>query len=116
MGTNYYVETKAPCPCCGAGGEQAHIGKSSVEWEFLFQTYPEKGIRTFAGWKAFLAGRKIVDEYGQAVALNDLIALAEKKRGGWNSRTAPASAWGPGRRDGEWFDPEGFRFTDREFA
>ncbi|TNC14946.1 hypothetical protein FF100_05060 [Methylobacterium terricola] len=112
MGTNYYVDFKPPCPCCGEGGEKLHIGKSSGGWEFLFAPYPEHGLTSFAAWKDYLKDRTILNEYGDTITLADLINIVEAKKGGWTSRTAPASSWGPSPRDCEWSDAEGYRFSN----
>jgi hypothetical protein len=116
MGTNYYTTEDPPCPCCGRGGERIHIGKSSSGWEFCFEAHEDRGLTSLAEWRAFLADRKIHDEYGREVSLSDLERMVEAKRGQWTSQTAPDSAWGPSRRDIEYADPEGYRFMAREFS
>lgn len=111
MGTNYYTDAEPPCPCCGRGGEQLHIGKSSSGWQFLFAPYPDLGLTTCKAWREFLATREIRDEYGDKHTLDDLMRLVESKRGGINSETATREQWGPSPRDSEWGDPEGYRFA-----
>jgi hypothetical protein len=111
MGTNYYTDGDPPCSCCGRGGEELHIGKSSMGWQFLFAPYPDRGLTSFKAWREFLADREIRDEYGHKWALNDLVELVEKKREGINSQTATREQWGPSSRDGESADPEGYRFS-----
>lgn len=110
MGTNYYVAMEA-CPHCGRGDDRLHIGKSSAGWEFLFAPYPENGLTSWRAWKTFLKNRPIVDEYGQPIDLYDLECLIEAKRGGYTSRTAPASVLGPSERR-HIFDDEGYQFSD----
>lgn len=112
MGTNYYTAGDPPCPCCGRGGEELHIGKSSFGWQFLIAPYPERGLTSFKAWREFLADKRIRDEYDEEVTLDELVKLVEAKQAeGMNSQNAPASAWGPGSRDCETADPEGYRFS-----
>ncbi|MGX7709216.1 hypothetical protein [Methylobacterium sp. Gmos1] len=112
METSYYVDIEPTFTCCKKDSEKLHIGKSSLGWEFLFVPYPEHGLTSFAAWKEYLQSREIVDEYGRVVSLADFVSLVEAKKGGWNSQTAPASAWGPSRRDCERPDAEGYRFIN----
>lgn len=119
MGTNYYVKLD-PCPHCGRGAGELHIGKSSAGWEFLFMAHPGHGLTSWAAWQAFIQGREggpIVDEYGEVKTLDWLRELVERKQGLWNSETAPAESWGPFSREGaEYSDAEGYRFSNREFS
>lgn len=52
MGTNYYLMKPAKrCNECGStlgGGEEIHIGKSSIGWHFSFETTKTK---TIDAWK-----------------------------------------------------------------
>lgn len=111
MGTNYYTDGDLPCACCGRGGEELHIGKSSGGWQFLFAPYPERGLTSFKAWREFLTDREIRDEYGDKHTLADLMALVESKQAGINSRTATRDQWGPAPRDNEGGDPDGYRFA-----
>jgi hypothetical protein len=103
MGTNYYVPHKPPCPTCGLGSEDLHIGKSSMGWRFMFREYPEHGLTTWPAWKAFLVGRMIIDEYGQAHTLDALISLIESKQDGQTSSHNR-------------IDDDGFSFSRGEFC
>lgn len=116
MGTNYYVPEKPPCPTCGLGATDLHIGKSSGGWAFNFRAHPEHGLTSWAAWQAFLADKEIRNEYGDTVTLAELTELVESKRGGWNAKTAPTSLWGSYGRDGYTYDAEGHQFSQREFS
>jgi hypothetical protein len=116
MGTNYYVPAAPPCPTCGHGSGDLHIGKSSAGWVFNFRAHTEHGLTSWAAWQAFLEGREIRDEYGDPVTLDELREIVASKVGKWNSKTAPASVWGPYGREGYTFDAEGHQFSEREFC
>ena len=73
MGTNYYAETEPPCKCCGSEYEKLHIGKSSVGWCFSLATHDEPEIRSMDDWRAYLSGKRIVDEYGDYLTLGELL-------------------------------------------
>ena len=79
MGTNYYLEGKKPCPHCGRGYADLHIGKSSGGWTFALHVYPENGINTLEDWKPLLRGGKIKDEYGRDVTFTDMLATITKR-------------------------------------
>lgn len=73
MGTNYYIEAKPPCECCGRPFEQQHIGKSSVGWCFTLHV---DGIhRDLPDWIAEWSkqGSIIVDEYGSAIPPDEML-------------------------------------------
>lgn len=125
MGTNYYLKTDV-CECCGRERERVHIGKSSSGWPFLFRGYrqwPPDGvpasITSAAEWRQFLEhsiGLKgqIVDEYGRAHSLDDLWSLVVDKR---KLTTGPDScSYKHGSSQSEWYDSEGYRFSDSEFS
>ncbi len=111
MGTNYYV-TPDVCAHCGRGDERLHIGKKSSGWAFIFEQYPDRGLTSWAAWKAFVANHPVMNEYGEPVPLADLTAIVGRPNDGWTSETAPDSAYGPGSREGhEFSDAEGYRFS-----
>ena len=93
MGTNYYAETKPPCPTCGHGGGKVHIGKSSQGWPFTFRGYDGEHsyydgtevravLKDWASWKAWLlsTGGRILNEYGEVLSLDKLEELIIAKR------------------------------------
>lgn len=90
MGTNYYVEVKEPCHCCGKGKvtNQVHIGKSSAGWCFALHVIPERDINSLEDWKKYLKGKKIVDEYGKRVPHVELLSIITERS--WkNIKTNP---------------------------
>ena len=103
MGTNYRLK-KDVCPHCGRAGETLHIGKQSAGWAFIFSA--AEGPKSWAEWKALLATGQIVDEYGEAVSLEQFEAMIEARKGGkvelFNSR--------------DFLDAEGHPFHDGEFS
>lgn len=90
MGTNYYAgPSTSPCEKCGhvveAGSFPAnlHIGKSSAGWRFLFRIqrpHPDLVLDTAKKWWAFLADRRIEDEYGHEVNLDDFKTKVKEKQ------------------------------------
>jgi len=107
MGTNYYTPKDPPCPTCNKGGEDYHIGKSSGGWQFLFASYPEKGLVSCKDWREFLKGRKIIDEYGKEYTYEQLFEWVENKQGGRNLEIDGYPDW----RRFEYTDPEGYRIS-----
>lgn len=77
MGTNYYLEPKPPCQCCGRPFEQLHIGKSSAGWCFALHVIPERGIKDLDDWVRIWSQpeARIVDEYciGHGAGTLDLL-------------------------------------------
>ena len=118
MGTNYYTDGEKPCECCGRGGEELHIGKSSGGWQFLFAPYPALGLTSWKAWREFLATRAIRDEYGTSHTMDDFADLVDsKQKGGLNAQNASVSQCGPYGRDRETSDEEGYRFaSDPDFS
>jgi hypothetical protein len=115
MGTNYYAQVDF-CECCKRPAEELHIGKSSGGWAFLFMPHPERGLTTWAAWKAYLATVPIKNEYGDDVSFEGLSDIVESKQGQWTHQTCPDDAWGPYPRTGS-MDPDGYQFSDgREFT
>lgn len=90
MGTNFYwIENE--CPHCERHDEsdKRHIGKSSAGWCFSLHVYPEDGINTLDDWKEiWKRPGRIMDEYGESIALVDMIArITDRAWGG--------DKWGP---------------------
>lgn len=124
MGTNYYVNQEC-CPTCGHTPEREHIGKSSVGWKFLFAPLERKGaepITSWKEWRAYLADKPIVDEYGDAVPLSELVCLVEAKQSdGLCAETASSMQYGPTPKSERWKherkDADGYRFcTTADFT
>jgi hypothetical protein len=76
MGTNYYLNEKPPCECCGRPYEALHIGKSSAGWCFSLHIIPDEGLNTLADWveRWSKTDAKITDEYGDAVTPVEMYA------------------------------------------
>lgn len=114
MGTNFYTELFQPCKGCGRPFEQLHIGKSSGGWQFYFAPYPVYGLVSWAAWHLYLIDKKITDQNGQEVSLDDFVALVNSKQTGKNFETAPATVSGIDPRNWqlyEYVDAEGYRFA-----
>lgn len=115
MGTNYYCHKKNPCPACGHGGEEYHIGKSSIGWKFLFAPYPDEGLTSKKAWEQFLKDRVITDEYGNTIPHTELFELIESKQKALNKDGQPLltmQSYGePNTYRYETFDAEGYRFS-----
>ena len=77
MGTNYYIEPKAPCVTCGREFEREHIGKSSAGWCFSLHVDPERGITDLPDWEDRWTkdGAQIVDEYGKKISPEEMRAV-----------------------------------------
>lgn len=77
MGTNYYLQEKPPCECCGRAFDMRHIGKSSFGWCFSLHVYPDEGINDLADWIKLWStpGTKILTEYGDVMSHGQMIKL-----------------------------------------
>ena len=95
MGTNYYVEPEPPCPHCGRGYGQIHIGKSSGGWCFALHVIPAEdaefmdgvpdcGIISLADWQHFWEGGRIVDEYGRPYTAEEMLKVITERK--WERR------------------------------
>lgn len=75
MGTNYYLEAKPPCTCCGRPFERQHIGKSSAGW--CFTLHVDENHRDLPDWVEEWSkpGAAIVDEYGDGVAGDEMLLI-----------------------------------------
>jgi len=124
MGTNYYAFSD-PCSHCGRSDGRVHIGKSSIGWQFLFAPLDRangEGIYSWKAWKLYLADKRIVNEYGDAVSLAELVDIVENKQtSGLCALTATRDQYGPysesERRQHEYKDDDGYRFcTTADFT
>lgn len=79
MGTNYYVIPQPPCEHCGRAYEARHIGKSSYGWAFGLHVYPEEGIANLSDWKTCLDGKRIIDEYGRDISVQEMLDIIERR-------------------------------------
>lgn len=115
MGTNYYtVGENKTCGECGAVKDVVkalHIGKSSGGWRFLFRGHQEEGLLTASAWWAYLETRKIVDEYGKPVSLDELKKWVASKQ----SEKMPDERH---MQNGylSFTDPDGFGFVTSDFS
>ena len=87
MGTNYYLHAPK-CPCCGKEAEELiHLGKSSMGWCFSLHVYPESGLNNltdmfdFIGKKIDRENCKIFNEYGEEIAMGELLSVVTERRG-----------------------------------
>lgn len=87
MGTNYYL-TLDPCPHCGRGSEELHIGKSSSGWCFSLATHPEKGIYDLEDWLPLFDTGIIRSEDGNAMTKTALVSVITERAGrDWAERS-----------------------------
>lgn len=101
MGTNYYVRIDVPCcETCNRPldelDEELHIGKSSMGWVFALHVIPESRLDTWNDWKIFLKDKKIFDEYGKEIPLEQLTSVVTKREGrekNWNEPPAFYNTW-----------------------
>jgi hypothetical protein len=75
MGCNYYVSHEPPCPTCGHGGDDLHIGKSSAGWCFGLHVIPELGLIDLPQWQEFWRGKKIRDEYDKPITEAEMLSV-----------------------------------------
>ena len=103
MGTNYYITLDA-CACCGRGGEELHIGKSSGGWCFSLNTHPENGIESLEDWKAVWADKPIKDEYGNTINPDEMLRIITQRtwRGEFPRRHAIDGSHCLDHGDGTW--------------
>ena len=125
MGDNYYVVENV-CDCCGRYDEKYHIGKASWGWAFTFQGYKYDGLTSWQKWKAYLADKKIYNEYHEPVDYNWFVEYVETKKS--PNYVNPDNGHKnlihneEGRKEGwfnseyDWDDPEGYSFSSREFS
>lgn len=80
MGTNYYLEEKSPCECCGRGYPPLHIGKSSAGWNFSLHVI-EGEIETLDQWKERWSkeGVRIVNEYGDTLTPDEMLKVITQR-------------------------------------
>jgi len=130
MGTNYYWRYNI-CLLCDRYNE-AHIGKSSAGWQFLFRGYRDNllslpdpevdlGVKilSWRDWKDWLITEegKIFNEYGTEVPLADLIDNVEApERKSMINHYDYCQEHHESRLREMWKDPEGYCFCDEEFS
>jgi hypothetical protein len=80
MGTNYYLEERLPCTCCGRPYDTLHIGKSSAGWVFSLHVIPGE-IETLDQWKDRWSkeGVRIVNEYGNTLTPDDMLQVITQR-------------------------------------
>lgn len=104
MGTNYYLQPKPPCDCCGREYERKHIGKSSCGWVFALRVYPDDGIHDLDDWLPLFTqpGARIKDEYGADVPPLDMVMaiISRSHRDGLQRSTVKGTVVKAGR--GTW--------------
>lgn len=144
MGTNL-VWRDRPCDSCGRHDE-VHVGKRSAGWSFGFRAWPHRlfnaehpdwgydpqspfgfPAESRADWRRVFTERRgeLRDEYGEKVGdplgWLDRLDPPDGAQQRWEddiraeSWRGVGSAW-PRPRDEDWRDPEGFRFSAREFS
>jgi len=69
MGTNFYTtvfdeEDKTT--------KELHIGKSSAGWCFALHAIPERNLMSWEDWCVFLKDKKIYNEYGNSLTLDEM--------------------------------------------
>ena len=81
MGTNYYW-TENPCPHCGRGDNQLHIGKKSAGWRFSLRAHSDHQppLRSWAAWKLALAAGVVRNEYDEPLPADVFVAMVEASR------------------------------------
>lgn len=92
MGTNYYLEPKAPCDGCGRSFERLHIGKSSAGWCFSLHIDPDEGINSLADWESKWSapGARIINEYGEVISIEDMKQTIINRKWGGISTADPS--------------------------
>lgn len=80
MGTNYYCYT-SECSHCGTKKDRLHVGKSSCGWCFSLRVHPDLFIVSFTDWMDFLSNKKIYDEYGESIPLQELVQIITDRQG-----------------------------------
>lgn len=84
MSTNFFIQVPSDCNN-PAHGERLHIGQNAGGWQFLFQAYRDKPLKTWHQWIVFLAQNAtsfnlIIDEYGRGYTLDEFIRYVEASR------------------------------------
>lgn len=118
MGTNYYAEF-GRCQCCNRV-DRVHVGKSYR----ILRAYGDHdvtgSIASWADWRRWLleSHAEVVDEYGDAVDTDAFIAGWTPKDEASEKVAIDNAEWFNmfGTDLGEYVDPDGFRFSRREFS
>ena len=95
MTTNYYIQERPPCECCGRPFESRHIGNSAVGWCFALHIYPDEDISDLEDWKVFWKGKPIRDEYRHEVSEQKMLCIiTEREREqGWEKKPYGYDSW-----------------------
>lgn len=90
MGTNYYWHESGERTCshCKQATPNLHIGKSSMGWTFSLHIHPDEGIYNLDHWRAKWASGLIVDEYGDTVTPEAMLACITERGGGKHPLTS----------------------------
>jgi hypothetical protein len=113
MGTNYYTKQKR-CKSCGHKPAGIHLGKSSIGWHFSFQYNGGIYYKNVKEMKAWLAHKKIVDEYGEDILHADFWAMVKnKQKDGYKNHAQDAIKNRKSKHD---FVIDGYSFTNTEFS
>jgi hypothetical protein len=113
MGTNDYLKSE-PCPHCKRDNGDLHIGKSSAGWAFGLRIYPVGdcgqvltfdaslgAISSLADWLPLFERFRIVDEYGQPVTAEQMVACITKRTHPLGLQHREQTSWSkPVRGDG----------------
>lgn len=82
MSCEWFIEPEPPCPCCKRGFGPVRIGVSAIGWVFSFDSNDAIGLVDEASWRAHLADKVIVDEYGKRHTPSEFFAFVDQKRDG----------------------------------
>lgn len=126
MGTNFYLESEPPCPCCGRPYAREHIGKNSGGWVFCWQA---STYSNYERWQAALVEAEksnrypVVDEYGTAYTVAEFLECINHPEPGllnlkaYHALPENRELWHGGRfEDYETVDEQGWRFCRTEFS
>lgn len=93
MGTNYYLQEKPPCECCGRPYKSKHIGKSSAGWCFALHVYPDEGINDLPDWAGLWDDKSVYNEYGDEVSEAEMLRIIteRKHKSEWSEKPKPHS-------------------------
>lgn len=114
MGTNYYTLNNF-CKECGRG-DQIHLGKSSVGWQFSFQYNGGQYYKSVPEMKKWLKGRVIKDEYGDIISNKAFWGMVEAKQTAENMNHAEYMHRDYPGRQVDNFIIDGYSFSDCEFS
>ncbi len=98
MGTNFYLHEKPDCSECHRPFRALHVGKSSAGWTFCLHVIPDIGINDLPDWEKRWSqpGVIIRDEYGEAVAPEEMRRRITERASGLNRQSAHSRDATPG--------------------